>query len=68
MSAKEKATDLVLKFLRYSADWQKAKQCAIVSVTEMINEMMDISDIHPNPDFDAGVEYWHEVREEIFKM
>lgn len=65
---KEKATDLVLKFFRYSQSWNEAKQCAIIATTEMINEVIDMDQVNTNPDFESISDFWHGVREEIFKM
>jgi hypothetical protein len=81
MKPKEKANDLVFKFLRYSTEdctdlytgnpstykFKNAKQCALIAVDEIIGTEMLI-------DEDTYVEkksylaYWQEVKTEIEKL
>jgi nitrogenase molybdenum-iron protein alpha/beta subunit len=68
MTPKEKAEELVLKYLRLQEpnyNWFHkglAKQCALIAVNEIINTHLlsekDIFGIHP-------VDYWEEVKQEI---
>jgi hypothetical protein len=68
MTPKEKAKELVDKMLESLYDngslsfkrilYDKAKQCAIIAVDEMIDNCENIFD----------VEYWQEVKQEIEKL
>ena len=63
MTAKEKAEELVLKYLRIdnnTREWFNkhiAKQCALIAVDEIIKVMSDSQDW-----------YWEEVKQEIEKL
>jgi hypothetical protein len=72
MTAKEKAEELVLKYLRIdnnTREWFNkhiAKQCALIAVQECI-------DLHHNLDGDRNgigdsYKYWLEVKQEIEKL
>jgi hypothetical protein len=72
MTAKEKAEELVLKYLRIdnnTREWFNkhiAKQCALIAVQECI-------DLHYNLDGDRNgigdsYKYWLEVKQEIEKL
>ena len=64
MTAKEKAEDLVLKYLRIEnniPEWFNtniAKQCALIAVDEVLGYM----------GADRGTEFWVEVKNEIEKL
>ena len=69
MEAKDKAENLVLKFLRVennTPEWFNthiAKQCAIIAVQEIIN-----ANPHSNPfttEVYSTMLYWQEVKQEI---
>ena len=69
MTAKEKAHELINKFLLYSDDgdlknkyWKirNAKQCALIAVDEIL-KTFDIT----TP---SKIEYWHFVEQEIEKL
>ena len=74
MTPKEKADELVLKYLKvkthqmFNGWWHKmtAKQCALITVNEIIN-----ANPHSNP-FNTNVystmDYWQEVKQEIEKL
>ncbi len=63
MTPKEKAEELVLKYLRIdnnTREWFNkhiAKQCALIAVDEIIKVMSDSQDW-----------YWEEVKQEIEKL
>jgi len=63
MKAKEKAKELVLKYLRINNNTQEwfnihiAKQCALIAVDEIIKILSDSQDW-----------YWDEVKQEIEKL
>jgi hypothetical protein len=67
MTPKEKAENLVVKFLKHSraeidiTPIQSAKQCALIAVDEIIKS------INPFGMF-LGKDYWEEVQEEINKL
>ena len=62
MNPKEKAIELVLKYLRLQDvgyDWFNkplAKKCAIIAVDEIMNTFSDI---------DERRDYWNEVKDEL---
>lgn len=66
MTPKEKAIELIDKYdstLTYLESKSKAKQCALIAVTEIIN-----SNPHSNPfnkDIHSTMQYWIEVKNEI---
>jgi len=78
MTPKEKAEELVLKYLRikthkmFNGWWHKitAKQCALIAVDEVLN--LDLHDVGDYKDFDTPSEwyisYWNEVKQEIEKL
>ena len=57
LTPKEKAEDLVNKFLKQSLWMYQAKGCALIAVDEILN-------IYSN-NFIAGINYWKEVKQEI---
>ena len=72
MKPKEKAEELVLKYLRIdnnTKEWlnkHMAKQCALITVNEIIN-----SNPHSNPfntDVYSTMEFWIQVKKEIQKL
>jgi nitrogenase molybdenum-iron protein alpha/beta subunit len=69
MSPKEKAEELILKFMRLQEpnyNWfhsKLAKQCALISVDELIKEQTMWQNGEVNP-----VLYWQEVKQEIEKL
>ena len=44
--------------------WERAKQCAIIAVDEMMKQCFDYRDI----DLQASYDWWQEVKEEIEKL
>ena len=67
MTAKEKAIELVNKFLQiYDGRVPQAKQCALICVDEILqtipNEVMSYKPFMMNTD------YWQEVKQEINKL
>ena len=67
MTPKEKAQELVLKYLRIdnnTPEWFNkhiAKQCALIAVDEIINEYFDKC-------LFSKCDYWQEVKKEIEKL
>jgi hypothetical protein len=70
MTAKEKARDLVDKFVYHvesNTDWgqlNNAKECALIAVDEILKQCWDYRDI----DLQASYDYWQEVKTEINKI
>lgn len=71
MTPKEKAIELVDKFLTTTIGYyeyyvgtnkEKAKQCALIAVDEIIEEVRDYSDTNHHQD---RMNYWQQVRTEI---
>lgn len=66
MTSKEKAKELFNKYdstLTYLESKSKAKQCALIAVTEIIN-----SNPHSNPfntDIHSTMQYWIDVKKEL---
>jgi hypothetical protein len=71
MTAKEKAKELVEKFIEHTQEWDEidgyvndvynSKQCALIAVDEMINQCWNYRDI----DLERSHDYWQEVKQEI---
>lgn len=73
MTPKEKAEELVLKYLRLqeegSLNWFHkilAKKCALIAVDEMINFFINLS--NEGFTFYSSIEYWQEIKTEIEKL
>ena len=61
MTPKEKAFSLYFKFIRdVIADDQKAKQCALIALDEIINAGKDVDEFSDS--------YWQQVKQEIEKL
>ena len=66
MTPKEKAFSLYFKFIRdVIADDQKAKQCALIAVDEIIEEYGTYYKVEVDGKY---VSYWQEVKQEIEKL
>ncbi len=70
MTPKEKAEELVLKYLRIENTnewWSKvpAKQCALIVVDEIINNSIEWLGCKYQ---DEEIKYWQEVKQEIEKL
>jgi hypothetical protein len=67
MTPKEKAENLVVKFLKHSraeidiTPIQSAKQCALILVDELIEFAYNYTDYNEK----STKEYWNEVKQEI---
>ena len=69
-SPKEKAEELVDKFLEQSLWMYQAKGCALIAVDEIINTLnSDIRDLDVRGNILLDlIEYWREVKQEIDKL
>jgi hypothetical protein len=68
MTPKEKAKELVDRFdetLTYLESKQKAKQCALIAVEEILNTLYSIPFGNA---LDNELEYYQEVKQEIEKL
>lgn len=77
MEAKEKAKELVNEFRKKlgipSKHYDKAKQCALICVDEIIkSQYRDLLDMFDedfaNANIDNQSNYWNEVKQEINKL
>ena len=69
MTSKEKAKELLWKYLPILESWKKnnsndAKQCALIAVDEIINVAPNDKSIF-GTDYLTVKEYWKEVKKEI---
>jgi hypothetical protein len=74
MTPKEKAHELINKFLLYSDDgdlknkyWKirNAKQCALIAVDEILDDdMYGMEEEY----FENRIDYWEQVKQEIEKL
>ena len=62
MTPKEKAIDLVHKFCAENQYYERAKQCALICVNEIIASNTNVTGQTINGD------YWLEVKQEIEKL
>jgi hypothetical protein len=71
MTAKEKANQLVNKFIKHSRaeknlkPIESAKQCALIAVDEI---MMALTVIPYGMQYLSAVDYWQNVKQEIEKL
>lgn len=76
MTPREKAEDLVLKYLRIdnnTKEWFNthiAKQCALIAVDEIIKShpIFPLQFMLESEALDAALEFWQEVKQEIEKL
>jgi hypothetical protein len=64
MTPKEKSRDLVEHFTTLGAAEFVAKQCALIVVEEVLNQI----DWHPFEEPSSLLLYWNDVKEEIEKL
>jgi hypothetical protein len=68
MTPKEKAEELVDKFLQYTPadselEYPYAKQCALIAVNEILSDYKNYL-LHANTEY-KGLMYWNEVKQEL---
>jgi hypothetical protein len=76
MTPQEKAEDIVRKYSTYVVMWtggveterQNVKQCALITVQEIISEMSDYYDEYDCTKTLKKIEYWQEVKNELEKL
>ena len=69
MSPKEKAVELVGKYIRYTPaelayEYQYAKKCALIAIDEIIN----VIEFMAESDEPGKLPYWQQVKIEIDKL
>jgi hypothetical protein len=64
MTSKEKAKELVDKFYNEVKYMERAKECALIAVDEILNIVKGIYDY----DYEVLYPYWQEVKQEIEKL
>ena len=66
LTPKEKAEELVYKFMDNRISWKQAKQCALIAVDEIIKSIdfdwMEVQNL------ESQHRYWQEVKQEIEKL
>lgn len=68
MEAKEKAIELVNKYLRiYDGRVIQAKQCALIAVNEIINISLPSSE-YGGVITNNTIEYWEEVKQKLLNL
>jgi hypothetical protein len=66
MTPREKAVELVHKFGMENQYYERAKQCALIHVDEMITKLVELS--NGEFTFIHDVEYYQQVKQEIEKL
>jgi hypothetical protein len=64
MTPKEKAQELLNKFIQTNGNAFFAKECALIAVDEILNMLVGIYDY----DREVLYPYWQQVKEEIEKL
>jgi hypothetical protein len=64
MTPKEKAISLVHKFCAENQYYERAQQCALIAVDEILDILVGIYDY----DYEVLHPYWTEVKQEIEKL
>ena len=62
MTPREKAVELVHKFGMENQYYERAKQCALIAVDEILISKQDL------PIYDVHWDYWQSVKQEIEKL
>ncbi len=62
MTPKEKAEELVYKFMDTHISWKQSKQCALIAVDELIKIHYLLTTTH---DTSPSINYWKEIKQEI---
>lgn len=72
MTPKEKAKELVEKMAIYHwtdvCDYEGAKQCALIAVDEMLDDVYDINEELVENRISYWISYYEEVKQEIEKL
>jgi hypothetical protein len=74
MTPKEKAEELVDKFVKYTPadsefEYPYAKQCALIAVNQLVDEIISFdSQMSEAKLFDKDLKYWLEVLKEIMNL
>jgi hypothetical protein len=68
MTPREKAVELVHKFGMENQYYERAKQCALIAVEEIINVAQPQCHIQSAHNLEETLEYWEQVKQEIQKL
>ena len=68
MTPREKAVELVHKFGMENQYYERAKQCALIAVEEIINVAKPECHIETAYNLEETLEYWEEVKQEVEKL
>ncbi len=64
LSPKEKAEELVYKFMDTRIPWKQSKLCALISV----DEILFILEFNLDFKMEKSIKYWQDVKQEIEKL
>ena len=65
MTPKEKAEELLYKFMAKRISWKQSKLCALVAVDELIKIHYLLTTTH---DTSPSINYWKDVKQELEKL
>ena len=72
MTPKEKAKELVDKMRDeipcHCDDWEQAKQCALIAVDEILDELLEIVTVTSSKYIIKHTNYYQEIKQEIEKL
>lgn len=63
LTAKEKAEELVYKFMDTRISWKQSKLCALIAIDEIIKAIPDASD--DDSPYNHELLWWQELKNEI---
>jgi len=64
LSPKEKAEELVYKFMDTHISWKQSKLCALISV----DEILFILEFNLDFKMEKSIKYWQDVKDEILNL
>ena len=68
LSPKEKAEELVYKFIDTRISWKQSKLCALIAVDEIIEALPCREEYGGEWKLIDNTEYWQEVKQELEKL
>jgi hypothetical protein len=68
MTPKEKAKELVDKFQFILTEKQFGKQCALIAVDEILDELLEIVTVTSSKYIIKHINYYQEIKQEIEKI
>jgi hypothetical protein len=75
MTPKEKAEELVRKYYTFglnnpsqSFSWYECKQCALIAVDEVLDELLEIVTVTSSKYISKHINYYQEIKHELTKQ